>query len=183
MNTCRWCGRQFSGNGYGGDGLFYRFCGERCAREFDYEKTRNAREFEMGQLNSQRDAQIREEIDELNSAIYEVRRIEEERLEIEREKIRKADPKQWYGSEWVEHLLEYPEDAEKCNKWNEIDAEHWIMLLKSRKEYATNSKAKTRQNLFQSVRLINWLMFCLLTFPLRNCANSRGLTRNRFRVW
>ena len=108
MNTCIWCGRRYgSGEGYGA------FCGERCAIDHGSHHYRHEEEDE--------EHQIMKKLGVL--------------LEIECEKIRKADPKQWYGSEWVEHLLEYPEDAEKCNKWNEIDAEHWIMLLKRRKEF------------------------------------------------
>ena len=113
--TCEWCGciydHYWTANG--------RFCSEKCKHEYEESRARKNQLDDIKAMERERLAIERRR-----------ERMEEERIE----RIRKADPNQWYGNEWVEHLLVHPEDADEC-KWAKLESKDIRILLEKHPQF------------------------------------------------
>ena len=134
--TCRWCGRTYEPSvDHGG------FCSEKCYLESEGLDPASQAQEALSELraNLAKERKQRErEHAEFEAALKrerEDREQERAREEERREAERKRDPKNWYGSEWAEHLSKHPEDAFQCD-WGKLRGPDCALLFSVHPEFA-----------------------------------------------
>lgn len=130
--TCRWCGRTYE------DSIYWGCCSEKCYLESEGRDPASQAQEEMRANLAKARKQMEREHAELEATLKRERadRERERTREAERrEAERKRDPKNWYGSEWAEHLSKHPEDAFQCD-WGKLRGADCALLFSMHPEFA-----------------------------------------------
>ena len=149
--TCRWCGRTYE------DSIYWGCCSEKCYLESEGRDPASQAQEEMRanlakarkQMEHERERTREEERRDAARANRELLAAMDERLKRERkqreqerkqereerERDRKRDPRNWFGSEWAEHLSKRPEDVFKCD-WSKLDGKDCATLFSAQPKLA-----------------------------------------------